>query len=162
MGVIGGTMLRVGICECNNFYHGKIKDQKISIPSSSKRQISFRLQEFRIPENDDEVLKLNRCHFFLDIHKHKRDSTYYSVTLFHIQLIPNNVSGKLDRIYMGGGIGKTPTSASKFLIRHWRGERLPNSRLILLGIRSILKHMDHEFLQTWLSKMTPGGWRTPS
>jgi len=135
--------IRVGICECTNSYHGRLKGRTLRTD-----RYRFRIKEVVVAEDHQgESIKDSGCHFFIDAHRS------YTASELWTSLDLNDIiydSNGHRRLFIGGVDGKRGMGLRRFW---WTTKRPKRPSAILKGIEEILRGIEPAELRRWLSRM---------
>jgi len=121
------TTLRVGICSCSRYYHGRIRNQRFAVAGQN-----FRLKEVAIPEElQSRTIEQKRCHLFLDLHHD------------HDMQPPYLVNVVLENI-------QPPTNRDIQLEAEWEGNQPAPVSEVLTAMQTLLKGLRPRELKNWL------------
>jgi len=135
--------IQVGICECTNSYHGRLKGRTLRTDRHR-----FRIKEVVVAEDHQgESLKNSRCHFFIDVHH------LYTISKISTSLDLNDIIHGANghrRLFIGGVDGKRGMGRKRLW---WTSKRSKRLSTILKGIEEILRGIEPAELKRWLSRM---------
>jgi hypothetical protein len=157
--------LRLGICECTQFFHNEFNGFRIELPGL---HVLHTVKEVKISEgigvgntSQYSALKRSRCHYFLDAHKSSPYHGKYNVSLILCELVPGGNRGN-DKLYGGCQPGKSHLTR----ICRWENQQIvvtnpKSSNLkdeILQGMVTLWGMLSEEWRLKYLKNMTPPGW----
>ena len=138
--------IRVGICECTNSYHGRLKGRTLRTDRHR-----FRIKEVVITEDHQrQNIKDNSCHFFIDVHRSISVRSHISEIWTNLDL--NDIAHGSDghRYLFIGGFSRVRRRRTGF---YWTTKRPKRFSTILKGIEEILRGIEPAELKRWLSRM---------
>lgn len=149
--------IRVGICDCNPYYHGRIFGRKIYFPKAGiECETIFKLAECPIPFSyEREALLTLRCHFFLDLHV---AGNVLHTDVRRVDLVFNSKRVNWN-VYLGGFYCGRLAKNFRSGVRKWSGETPPNVDEVITGISQLLGSMSTPKFERWLDIMTPQNWQ---